>query len=112
MLDQGLPWLSLFESSESPGFIRGEYVNSDYFGRSQPEWNVGWGHFTGGEGATEQKAEFIWPLGDIITALAQAGLCIESLQEYPSHADWRFGEKLEEVRRMPGTMLLVAQRAG
>lgn len=86
-------------------------ITSDYFGRNQPEWNVGWGHFTGGEDATEQKAEFIWPLGDIITALAQAGLRIESLQEYPSHADWRFGEKLAEVRRLPGTMLLVAQRA-
>lgn len=85
-------------------------ITSDYFGRSRPEWNVGWGHFSGGENATEQKAEFLWPLGDIITALVKAGLQIEALHEYPSQAEWRFGEKLEEVQRLPGTMLVVARR--
>ncbi|MEZ4710154.1 MAG: class I SAM-dependent methyltransferase [Caldilineaceae bacterium] len=86
-------------------------ITSDYFGRSQPDWNVGWGHFAGGENATECKAEFLWPLGDIITALARAGLRIVSLQEFPSTADWRFGERLDDVRRLPGEYLLVASKA-
>lgn len=83
-------------------------ITSDYFGRTHAEWNTGWGHFSGGEEAVERKAEFLWPLGDIITALAQAGLRITSLQEYASDADWRFGERLDDVRRLPGTYLLVA----
>lgn len=87
-------------------------ITSDYFGRSRPEWSVGWHHFAGGEGSQETKAEFSWPLGDIITALAQAGLRIESLQEYPNAAEWRFGNHMDDVRRLPGEMLLVARRDG
>lgn len=87
-----------------------EIVN-DYFGRNTPEWGAGWGHFTGGENATETKAEFTWPLGDVITALAQAGLRIESLQESSSSAEWRFGAALDAVRRLPGSILLVASKS-
>ena len=31
---------------------------------------------------------------DIITALAQAGLRIESLEEFPDQAEWRFGAQV------------------
>lgn len=81
----------------------------DYFGR-KPEMFVGWSHFSGGENATEQKYEFTWPLGDVITALAQAGLRIELLEERPSQATWRFGDQLAEVARIPGEYLLIARK--
>jgi SAM-dependent methyltransferase len=81
----------------------------DYFGR-KPGVYVGWSHFAGGEHATEKKYEFTWPLGDIVTALAQAGLRIERLEERPSQARWRFGDQLDEVVRIPGEYLLVARK--
>jgi hypothetical protein len=71
---------------------------------------LGWSHFSGGENAAEKKYEFTWPLGDIVTALAQAGLRIERLEERPSQEHWRFGEKLHEVARIPGEYLLVASK--
>jgi SAM-dependent methyltransferase len=85
-------------------------ITSDYFGREEPEFDQGWSHFPGGEEATETKAQFAWPLGDIVTALARAGLRIESLEEFPSDADWRFGELLDEVRTLPGSYLLIATK--
>lgn len=85
-------------------------LTGDYFARGKPEWGRGWTHFAGGEGATETKAEFSWPLGDVVTALARAGLRIESLAEFPSDAEWRFGALLDEVRRLPGAYLLVARK--
>jgi SAM-dependent methyltransferase len=85
-------------------------ITTDYFGRGKPEYDQGWAHFTGGEDATETKVQFAWPLGDIVTALARAGLRIESLEEFPSTADWRFGELLGEVQRLPGHYVLVATK--
>jgi hypothetical protein len=84
-------------------------IVDDYFGR-KPEIYMGWSHFSGGENATEQKYEFTWPLGDVVTALAQAGLRIELLEERPSHERWRFGDRLNEVARIPGEYLLVARK--
>jgi SAM-dependent methyltransferase len=89
------------------GVIR---IVDDYFGR-KPDMFIGWTHFSGGEHATEKKYEFTWPLGDVVTALAQAGLRIESLEERPSQQQWRFGDKLDEVARIPGEYLLVARNA-
>ena len=85
-------------------------ITSDYFGRGEPEFDQGWGHFPGAEDTPETKAQFAWPLGDIVTALARAGLRIDLLEEYPSEADWRFGALLAAVRRLPGEFLLVATR--
>lgn len=85
-------------------------MTGDYFGRDRPEYSQGWSHFVGGEDATETKAEFAWPLGDVVTALIRAGLQIRSLTEYPSDADWRFGEHLTTARRLPGQFLLVATK--
>lgn len=86
-------------------------IVSDYFGRGVPEFDQGWGHFAGAEDATETKVQFSWPLGDIVTALARAGLRIDALTEYPSRAEWRFGTLLDHVRRLPGELLLVATKA-
>ena len=80
----------------------------DYFRRDRPMQDYGWAHFAGGEDAREGKVEFTWPLGDIVTAVIRAGLQIETLQEYPSTEGYRFGEKLEEARRLPGNYLLTA----
>lgn len=85
-------------------------IANDYFGRGKPGFDRGWAHFAGGEDATEMKVQFSWPIGDVVTALARAGLRIESLEEYPSDAAFRFGAQLAEVGRLPGQYLLVAQR--
>lgn len=87
-------------------------ITDDYFGRGKTTPDQGWGHFAGGEGAQETKYQFSWPLGDVVTALAQAGLRIESLAEFPSNAEWRFGATLDDARRLPGQYLLVARREG
>ena len=81
----------------------------DYFDR-QPQPSTGWVHFAGGENASEMKWEFTWTLGDVVTSVAQAGLRIERLAEFPSTAAWRFGDDLDRVRRLPGAFLLVASK--
>ncbi|MGO8948495.1 MAG: class I SAM-dependent methyltransferase [Ktedonobacterales bacterium] len=85
------------------------HLESDYFGRGSPEWSTGWRHFQGGEEAKKTKVEFSWPLGDIVTALAQAGLRIERLEEFPAEQGWRFGEQIDEIHRLPGRFLLSAR---
>ena len=84
-------------------------IVDDYFAR-KPEIFIGWTHFSGAENAKETKYEFTWPLGDVVTALAQAGLRIERLEERPSQQQWRFGDKLDEVARIPGEYLLTARK--
>lgn len=81
----------------------------DYFER-RPQPASGWLHFPGGEDATETYWGFTWTLGDIITSLAQAGLRIERLEEFPSTAAWRFGDDLERLQKLPGSFLLVASK--
>ncbi|HEU5099837.1 MAG TPA: hypothetical protein VFU22_12490 [Roseiflexaceae bacterium] len=76
----------------------------------QPFLDTGWRHFVGGEDARAIKAQFQWPLGDIVTALARVGLRIEQLEEFPAKRGWRFGERDDQVRRLPGSFLLVASK--
>lgn len=104
IIDEEHPLAGCMEVQD--GLVR---IVEDYFGR-KPEVLIGWTHFSGGEHATEKKYEFTWPLGDVITALAQAGLRIELLEERPSQAGWRFGDKLDEVARIPGEYLLAARK--
>jgi SAM-dependent methyltransferase len=84
------------------------HIDGDYFSRSKPAIEYGWGHFQGGDAAIEEKYEFSWPLGDIITALAQAGLFVVHLEEFPSSQAWRFGAELEHFNKFPGEYLLVS----
>jgi len=104
ILDEEHPIASCMEVQNGEVKIVG-----DYFGR-KPEMYSGWSHFSGAEHATEKKYEFTWPLGDVVTALVQAGLRIELFEERPSQAQWRFRDKLDEMARIPGEYLLVARK--
>lgn len=84
-------------------------IAADYFDR-QPEASTGWCHFPGAADAPETKWDWTWPLGDIVTSVAQAGLRIERLAEFPSTAAWRFGDDLERLQKLPGSFLLVASK--
>lgn len=92
----------------------GEIVmTDDYFQRGRVELGApGWTHFDDKGHGTERKYEFVWPLGDIVTALARAGLRIERLTEYPTRDDqrWRYGEALHEAAAFPGWFVLVAHK--
>lgn len=85
-------------------------VEDDYFRGSQPGLSSGWAHFKGGEAARETKYEFLWTLGDVVTAVAQVGLAIERLEEFPAGAGWRFGDQPGAVVRLPGEFLLAARK--
>jgi hypothetical protein len=49
-------------------------------------------------------------LGDIVTAIAQAGLRIERLEEFPIRSGWRFGSVVGELSKLPGALALVARK--
>ena len=85
-------------------------IESSYFAGPGPIETQGWTHFAAGRGATTKKYEFTWTLGEIVTALAGAGLCVTRLSEYPTDAVWKFGDALDPARDLPGLMLLVASR--
>ena len=68
--------------------------------------NVGWEHFAlSGPPATEEKHERFWRLGQVVTAVADAGLRVESLEEFPSLYPRSSGD-----RRVPGDFVLRAVR--
>ena len=99
------PVASVFEADSDEVRMAG-----DYFGGPGPTQTRGWTHFAAGGDAETAKYEFHWTLGEIVTALAGAGLWITALWEYPSEADWQFGVAIEAAGRLPGQLLLVAQR--
>jgi SAM-dependent methyltransferase len=79
----------------------------DYFDES-PIVDVGWRHFDlPGEPAQEQKYERFWRLGQIVTAVAGAGLVIRSLEEFSTIYEtyWR-----EKDPRVPGQFVLIAAK--
>jgi SAM-dependent methyltransferase len=77
----------------------------DYFDESA-EPSVGWTHFDlQGDAAQEPKVERFWRVGQIVTALAQAGLVIRRLEELPAVSSWR-----RRDARVPGELVLVAAR--
>ncbi|MGH3104888.1 MAG: class I SAM-dependent methyltransferase [Gaiellaceae bacterium] len=77
----------------------------DYFDETV-HVDVGWEHFElTGEPAHEPKHERFWRLGQIVTALARAGLTIRRLEEFPSlHSERR------QDPRVPGEFILVARK--
>ncbi|MBV7327736.1 methyltransferase domain-containing protein [Chloroflexi bacterium TSY] len=86
-------------------------ISDDYFQRGRVEESPpGWTHFDSGGRGTEPKYEFVFPLGDIVTALVEAGMRILSLREFPSEHNYRFDEDVTKVARLPGSYLLVAER--
>ncbi len=77
----------------------------DYFDESL-QVSTGWVHFElRGEAATEQKHERNWRLGQIIDAVAGAGLRLKSLVEFQTLYDW-----LQRDRRVPWEFALLAEK--
>ena len=86
-VDQGLRW------------------REDYFDESVLV-NVGWEHFDlPGEPATEEKHERFWRLGQIVTAVAGAGLVVRQLEEYPGTSSFR-----RLPSKVPGSYVLLARK--
>ena len=79
----------------------------DYF-NDDPIVDVGWKHFDlQGEPPREEKHERFWRLGQIVSALAGAGLTIRSLEEFPTIYE-RFWRKRDP--RVPGEFVLRATK--
>jgi SAM-dependent methyltransferase len=81
---------------------REDYFNEDAL------VDVGWKHFElPGEPPEEEKHERFWRLGQVATAIAQAGLLIRSLEEFSSIYEtfWR-----ERDPRVPGEFVLIASK--
>jgi SAM-dependent methyltransferase len=77
----------------------------DYFDE-EVQVSVGWRHFElTGETAVEEKHERRWRLGQVVTALADAGLVVRRLEEFRNLYDWVHHDK-----RVPGQFLLLAER--
>ncbi len=77
----------------------------DYFAESTIV-DVGWEHFqVRGPAPTEEKHERFWRLGQVVSAVAQAGLIVRQLEEYPGQSSWR---RLPE--KLPGSFVLLARK--
>jgi SAM-dependent methyltransferase len=79
----------------------------DYF-NEEALVDVGWRHFDlPGEPATEEKHERFWRLGQIVTAVAAAGLTVRSLEEFSTIYEtfWR-----QRDPRVPGEFVLRAEK--
>lgn len=87
-------------------------IEGDYFGRNRPYHDAGWAHFPGADDATETKAQFHWPLGDVVSNLVDAGLTVTRVEEFPvdEGSSWRFGASTDLASRLPGSFLLLADR--
>ena len=73
----------------------------DYFDNA-PHTYRGWSHFElTGPPAKEEKVERFWRLGQVVTALARAGLALRQLEEYPGTTSWR-----KHPSRVPGTYIV------
>ncbi len=106
ILNEEHPQMSNIEVRDGSIEIVGDYFDG------KPQRSTGWRHFAGAENAAEPRWEFSRTLGDIVTSVARAGLRIESLEEFPSTAVWRFGDDLPTIRRLLGSFLLVARKSG
>lgn len=77
----------------------------DYFDEELHAYR-GWTHFElTGPPATEEKIERLWRLGQVVTALAGAGLVVRQLEEYPATSSWR-----RLPSKVPGKYTLLAQK--
>jgi SAM-dependent methyltransferase len=79
----------------------------DYFNEEELV-GVGWHHFElTGAAASEEKHQRFWRLGQIVTAVAGAGLTIRSLEEFSSiyKTYWR-----KKDPRVPGQFVVIADK--
>ncbi|HEX3812070.1 MAG TPA: class I SAM-dependent methyltransferase [Mycobacteriales bacterium] len=99
----------------------GVRIDGDYFGRSTPnapltETTPEHSVHAGGEPLQLDGISFIWPLGDVITALADAGLRVRQVTERPSVEMYasdptvRSAAELDVAGRLPAAYLLVATK--
>ena len=54
--------------------------------------------------------EFRWPLGDVISALARAGMRIELLDEYTDSRQGLSAEQVKQLRKLPTGFVLLATK--
>jgi SAM-dependent methyltransferase len=84
----------------------------DYFARGMPSEQRDLGFLALNAPTSESHFIFFWPLGDVVTAVARAGLVVESLQEFPHEGDppidrpfnetiWSLPEEFHLVARKP-----------
>jgi 2-polyprenyl-3-methyl-5-hydroxy-6-metoxy-1,4-benzoquinol methylase len=88
-------------------------ASEDYFRRDRPQWNPAGVPGLAGTGEDDfmpSTVEFRWPLGDVITALARAGLRIELLDEYTNDRPGLSAEQLEQLHMLPTGFVLLATR--
>jgi SAM-dependent methyltransferase len=77
----------------------------DYFDES-PYVDSGWTHFDlPGEPATEEKHERHWRLGQVVDAVAGAGLSVTRLVEFQTLYKW-----MQRDRRVPWEFALLAEK--
>jgi SAM-dependent methyltransferase len=77
----------------------------DYFD-DHVHMDVGLTHFDlPGAPATEVKHERFWRFGQIVTAVAGAGLVVRQLEEYPGQSSWR-----RLPSKVPGSYILLARK--
>ncbi len=77
----------------------------DYFDESL-QVSTGWQHFDlPGPGATEEKHERHWQLGQVVEALTAAGLGLTHLAEFQTLYKW-----LQRDRRVPWEFALIAEK--
>lgn len=89
---------------------------ADYFGRGEPVVSSGGlGHLACGAESGGTIFEFHWPLGDLVTSVADAGFRVDRLEEFPNdipdEAVDVFGEEgVAWLRQVPGSFLLAARK--
>ena len=77
----------------------------DYFDES-PYISSGWTHFDlPGEQAIEEKQERNWRLGQVVDAVAGAGLRVTRLVEFQALYNW-----MQRDRRVPWEFALLAEK--
>ena len=82
------------------GHWRGDYFSEDV------EVGVGWAHLElPGEPAREETHERSWGLGRLVTAIVEAGLALERLEELPAVDRWR-----GHPTGVPGLFVLSARK--
>lgn len=89
-------------------------TDEDYFQRGQPRHYPAGPTGLAGAGGMEMLAtvQFNWPIGDLVTALARAGLRIELLSEYftPPTRDDIPADVMDQLRRLPNDFTLLATK--
>jgi len=114
------PFSWVFDDEAKAGPLRVRYP---YFGTGEPQrWEED-GSYAGPNASLEHRVTYEWPhtLGEVVTALAQAGLRIEFLHEFPTASYRQFpwmeqGEdgcwRLPDTPALPFTFSVRAVKAG